>query len=177
MVAATIHPLAPEEMVELRVVVRSADAHDLQQLIVNFAAARRTGGAWTPPYDRSHGPNDAWQLPDWANTKYDRDAMNWIVGVLRPPHLEILARILTAPEAMPTSELLSIAGYADDVDASPVFKAIGGRFRRCDRRPIWTGGEKTSSGQRLGRTSNRTARRLFLTAFRAQHPDLADKVA
>jgi hypothetical protein len=58
---------------------------------------------------------------------------------------------------------------------SGTFRAIAGRFRRCDRRPMWNGGDKGSTGQRLT-VKDPGALAVFIAVLLEDHPDLAAEI-
>lgn len=162
----TGNPLNPQDLIELRLVVPAHLASGVQATILRYLdnAGDSNGTAgYIPPFASSSGPKNAWDLPDWSDTDEDRAAMQWLVEDLSEDQIAVLHAILNEP-GTPTSLLLSAAGYPEGTAASPVFRAIGSRFRRVGRKPLWVGGDKTDRGQALGATSNQTAIRLFRDA-------------
>jgi hypothetical protein len=162
----TITPVHPDDLVELRLVIKAALAPGAQDILQRYLASTElTGQAdYVPPFGSSDGPKDAWDLPPWADTPEDRAAMTWLVNDLTEQQLDVLLGVINEPGST-TGSLVRGAGYPEDTAASPVFRAIGSRFRRVGRRPLWVGGDKTPDGQALGATTNQVAVRLFREAL------------
>lgn len=126
-----------------------------------------------PPFDSRHGPKDAWDLPFWADPD-DRPAARWILNDLNNGQRRILASLGANPvEGAWTKPLLLECGFPGK--ASGTFRALGGRFRRCDRRPMWNGGEKGSKGQRLS-VKEPNALAVFTAVLLEDYPELAAEV-
>ncbi|QYG91075.1 hypothetical protein HC251_00580 [Iamia sp. SCSIO 61187] len=160
----------PDDLVELRLVVLAKHAPGVQATVQRYLDsidATAPTGSYTPPFGSSDGPKDAWDLPDWEDTDDDVAAMHWLVNDLSDNQLDVLHGVVSEPGS-PTNLLVANAGYPEGTTASPVFRAIGSRFRRVGRRPLWIGGDKTADGQALGVTSNPIAVRLFRDAVTAR---------
>jgi hypothetical protein len=144
----------------------------VSELIEAIRLERVGATRYVPPYDRSNGPQDAWELPGWMDD--DGPVARWLLSDLGPNQRRILVSIVAAGrEGVWTGDLKRAAGYDDSTSNSGIFKAIGGRFRRVGRRPIWNGGEKdTRRGQRLTAKDD-IARELFRTIIRDEYPELA----
>jgi hypothetical protein len=69
-----------------------------------------------------------------------------------------------------TNDLRDNCGFTGRM--SGTFRAIAGRFRRCDRRPMWNGGDEGSKGQRLT-VKDPSALAVFTAVLLEDYPDLA----
>jgi hypothetical protein len=137
-------------------------------------SVRESEGDYSPPFPNTHGPKDAWELPRWE--AQDLDPARWILQNLGPKQRRIIAGILAAGvDGIWTGDLRRFSGYDDAISMSGVYKAIGGRFRRVGRRPVWNGGEKESQkGQRLN-VADPTAMHLFRELLLQDYPELAEE--
>jgi hypothetical protein len=164
----------PEELVMVPVWLPARQAPMFQAALPFFLARLDTDplGPYTPRVFKRVGLQDAWTLEEWDPAQ-DRGAAEWIVEDLATHQLRVLVAMLKAgPEGSTTSELLKWAGYEEGTHPSPVFKAIVSRFRRVARKPVWTGGPHTPTGQRLP-VPEGAAKQLFIEAVRARWPGLA----
>jgi hypothetical protein len=168
-------PPGPDDLVMVPVYLRARQAPVFQAALPFILARLDTDplGAYTPTAIASAPLRDAWTLEDWDSVE-DRAAAAWIVEDLASRQLRVVAaQLAAAPEpGATTSELLAQAGYDSGTHPSPVFKALVSRFRRVGRRPIWTGGPHTPTGQRLP-VPDGPGRELFTEAIRARWPGLA----
>lgn len=125
-----------------------ADQAAAMQAALDDILAESGKREYAPPFDRFHGPKDAWELPEW--TQADLDALSWALADLDDMQRAIIRRLAEAEgEWMSTTSLLAGAGYPAEKSASGVFRAIAGRFRRCDRRPLWDGRRGDGDGREL----------------------------
>jgi hypothetical protein len=173
----TVLTPAPDDIVGIVVYMEARLAQPFQAAVPGVLTSLEQGPdpaeLYEPVAGSGAGPRDAWAMPAWDPTT-DRPAAAWIVESLASHQLRVLAGLLAAsphPGAT-TGELLAGAAYPDGTRAGPVFRAIGGRFRRVQRRPIWNGGGHTETGQRLPVPTG-AARTLFIEAIRDRWPGLA----
>jgi len=130
-----------------------------------------TSEHFVPPFKSNDGDRDAWAAPAWGET--DSAAARWLLDDLPPNQRRVVARLAAAgTTGVTTSELLAAGKYDPGTSASPVFKAISGRFRRVGRKPLWRGGEQTETGQLLS-VPDGTARHLFVSILLDEYSDLA----
>ncbi len=176
--STTLGPLVAsgDDLVAVTIWVKASEAqafqiqaHELHRAMNAFSA---TPGTYTPPFPSTHGPTNAWELPAWQLA--DAAAAIWILGDLGKNQRRIIAHLVAAgPEGVWTGELRRSSNYDDSTGIGGVMKAITGRFRRTDRRPLWSGGEKDSQkGQRLP-VKDETARSVFAQALKDNYRDLA----
>lgn len=153
-------------------------APELQQ--VGAEALRRLTSAgldanYRPPFKSTDGERDAWDAPEWSDPA-DEAAARWLVNDLPENQRRVLARLVAGgPDGITTGAVLAFGGYGPDTSASPVFKAIGGRFRRVGRKPVWRGGGQTDAGQNLP-VPHGPVRDLFVRVLKGDHPDIAREV-
>jgi hypothetical protein len=125
-----------------------ADQAAAMQAALDDILAQSGKREYAPPFDRFHGPKDAWKLPEW--TESDLDALSWALADLDDNQRAIIRHLAAAEgQWMSTTSLLKAAGYPAEKSASGVFRAIAGRFRRCDRRPLWDGRRGNGDGREL----------------------------
>jgi hypothetical protein len=141
-------------------------------LLEALTGAAAADGEYAPPFDSSHGPKNAWDLPYWVEPA-DRPAARWILGDVNAKQRRLVAMLTANPAGAWTKDLGAACGF--DGRMSGTFKAIGGRFRRCDRRPMWNGGEKGAQGQRLT-VKDPGALSVFTAVLLEDYPELAAEV-
>jgi len=146
---------------------------DGAELLRRLTATRSdTEASYAPPFKSTDGDKDAWKVPEWANPD-DLPAARWLLSDLPTNQRRVLARLIAAGEpGTTTGTALGFAGYSTETSAAPVFKAIGGRFRRVGLMPLWRGGDQTATGQTLP-VPDGPARDLFVEVLRTEHPELA----
>jgi hypothetical protein len=172
------HTPDPDDTVVLSFACKARYALAVQSHTFDYIAvlerADTTGDVYVPPFDRYHGPKNAWHLPPWTDPA-DEPAARWIVSKLKVEQRHVIAELLAAgDDGVTTQVLLANAGYPAGTSPRGVFRGIGGRFRRCDRRPAWDGHEKTAAGKRLTITGVHAT--LFGRVIRADYPELAAEV-
>lgn len=168
-----ITPASGGQLVPLVAWVRADEALRVQKVIYQLLTEVRsdTRDEYKPSFPNTHGPKDAWDLPQW--TADDASAAAWILNVLGPRQKRVVAKLVAAgADGVWTSDLRRFAGYDDATSMSGVFKAIGGRFRATDRRPVWNGGRKEPQKGQLLSVADETARLLFAHVLNSEHPDL-----
>lgn len=138
-------------------------------------SAGGTSDIYVPPFKSTDGGKDAWDAAEWTNPA-DEPAARWLLGDLPENQRRIVARLVAAgPDGVSTSAVLAFGGYGPETSASPVFKALGGRFRRVGRKPVWRGGEQTDAGQILP-VPNGSPRELFVHVIKTDYPELASEL-
>lgn len=166
------------EIVLLLTFVPARDALKVQAAISQLLRRDRDAearGVYKPPFNGTHGPKDAWELPAWNGD--DDEAAAWILGVIGPNQRNVLVRLVAGGiEGVWTGELRRMSGYEESASIGGVFKALSGRFRSTGFRPVWDGGEKDSQkGQRL-RVLEENAHTLFVRVIKQTYPALAAEV-
>ena len=168
----------PTDIVMVPFYCQARYAPELQQAgaeLLRRLASKEGGSQFVPPYKSTDGEKDPWAAIEWSNPE-DEDAARWLMNDLPDNQRRILVRLIAAgADGITTSAVLAFGGYGPETSASPVFKAIGGRFRRVGRRPVWRGGEQTSSGQVLP-VPEGPVRDLFVSVLISDHHDLAVEV-
>jgi hypothetical protein len=145
----------------------------LSELLASLAVPGTRAGGYHPPFSASHGGPDAWTLDKW--TGGDLPAAEWILSVVSDGHRRMLAALLAAgAQGRWTADLRAIGGYDDGTRMSGPFKAIGGRFRRVGRQPMWNGGKVKDpmKGQLLW-VGDEAAKAVFSAVLVAGWPELA----
>jgi hypothetical protein len=173
-------PVAGGDLVAVSLIMPARHAPAFQmgalQLLVELNGGAPDPDTYRPPYSNTYGPKDAWALPAWQDPA-DEPAARWILGELGPKQRKVIALVLAAgPDGIWTNDLRHASGYGDAAGMSGVFKAIGGRFRRCGRRPVWNGGEKQPGKGQLLSAQDPVALAVFVRALLAEHPGLAGEV-
>ena len=139
-------------------------------------AALRSDDDYTPEFSSSHGPKDPWQLPEWQPPE-DRARARYILRDLRKPQLRIVAKMVAVGEEGMTSKTLrEHGGYSDDISVPPIFKAIGGRFRSVDRRPVWDGSDEKGPNGQVLRVRPGPVRDMFADIVKEEWPELAEEM-
>lgn len=142
------------------------------ELLSALSGAAALDGAYVPPFGSTHGPANAWELAFWTDPE-DRPAASWILADLNSKQRHVIAMLAANPAGVWTNDLREECGFTGKM--SGTFKALGGRFRRCDRRPMWNGGDKGTKGQLLT-VKHEGALAIFVAVLAEEYPDLAAQV-
>ena len=166
----TPEPVDPDEIVRLTFYMKAHKAVVFQARAAEWLAgdlARPASGPtqYVPPFNRSHGPKNAWELPEWG--ALDQPAADWLVADLTERQRAAMRHMVAAGgDGVWTNELRDLAGYEPEERMNGVFRALAGRCRSCGRRPFWNGGAKDpAKGQKLTLTAGVTLE-LFAEAIR-----------
>lgn len=166
-------PVDPNEIVGVTFYMQAHRAAVFQARAAEWLAgdlsAGTRSGQYVPPFNRSHGPRNAWELPEWGAP--DQPAADWLVADLTERQRAAVRHMVAAGgDGVWTNELRDLAGYEPGERMNGVFRALAGRCRSCGRRPFWNGGAKDpAKGQKLAITAGVTLE-LFDQAVR-RHAD------